>query len=616
MNTSSTAFSVSEGASFSLCRDGHEERLELAPEPLLQAPRVGVRETERVSFILRTSHPMARALLWVQDIGLDPTSERLPIGTEDLHEYIWAPEDQIFLNHFGWSNLTIELLTTQGRQTLYTGLDIFATKLNEDRVRGMLLYLESRMEDITRSCFTATSQQTGGSAVGQTLLVLLQESEHQISRLRSLLPRFQRRKRSRLTPKSVITRVEEATQLTEKSVSWVLSHPDQLVLSSSPVPSSILFGNRYYDIPEVESDTLYEDVNVYENQIIAGYLESLRGRIEEIDRYAEGTQRSVERADYISVPTGFASFSRIQKEYEQKFCTRIREKCSVLERMCLDCAMFFEQHLPVTYTLPEMPKMTPGFLSAPHYYEIFEQIVAWYRLGKLTMSGERYLYGLRTLDKLYEFFCLYQTIGALEHEGWRLDEVSGPRSQSPELMWDARPAEQYSFVRLGAGKLRLFYEVSIHSRPNTFLSLVVSEYSVLDARPIYERRPDFLIELITENKSVFIIMDAKYSTRGVVWKQYLPQLTMKYVHGISSTDGGNSPVVALFVIYPRALGESSDRYDLFHQPSSDMFSRRPTFPLLGAINVSPNNSNEDSDKHPFPLAILLAKTLSVIKQKN
>ena len=107
---------------------------------------------------------------------------------------------------------------------------------------------------------------------------------------------------------------------------------------------------------------------------------------------------------------------------------------------------------------------------------------------------------------------------------------------------------------------------------------------------------------------------------------------MKYIHGIGSTSGGLSPVVALFILYPRARREGSDGYDLFHQQATDLFSSRPSVPLLGTVQVSPSSLSPsdmltvdhepvaDHEDHeivtepPFPLAKLLARTLAIAKQ--
>ncbi|TNZ29962.1 hypothetical protein CGK50_24845, partial [Vibrio parahaemolyticus] len=54
------------------------------------------------------------------------------------------------------------------------------------------------------------------------------------------------------------------------------------------------------------------------------------------------------------------------------------------------------------------------------------------------------------------------------------------------------------------------------------------------------RCPDIVIEVRNENKpSKLIVLDAKYTYPTLAFSKYLPECTMKYVHGIHNRSNKN-----------------------------------------------------------------------------
>ena len=111
-----------------------------------------------------------------------------------------------------------------------------------------------------------------------------------------------------------------------------------------------------------------------------------------------------------------------------------------------------------------MPNLTPKFSSQPHYFEVFVQMVEWYRLGKLNVDREKYLLSLRTLDKLYEFYCLFLLIEALQKSGWELRQSVAKQTIASATRygeWQITPNNEYNFY-YNHKRIKLQYEPRIN----------------------------------------------------------------------------------------------------------------------------------------------------------
>ena len=384
-----------------------------------------VLEDEVISFVLRSPKQLSDVQLWIQDMEVEDVLEEVD-ALHRYYSYWWQPNDQknprLFLNHFGQSTITIIFSdpAQSGEMTLYAVIEVLARKINKERAEQMLTFLETRLEDVTRHCFSLTHK-TAASKCATTVpaSVLLQEVKKQLSQFRSNLPRFRQRKRCRLLPKPFLTDPTTTNALTAHSVTWLLSHLDALIPSATPTSASIYLNSRLFDLQQIEAEILHEDTDVYENQIIHGYVENVASTLSGLTHYYQKTLQSLNIQRYSEpIPGDYGSFDELRNRYGRKYYAKLITICEQLQQECQFCIQFIEKHLPVRRSITEMPEMTPAFLAHAHYREIFELIVDWYRLGRPNVSGDQFLYGLRTLDKLYELFCLFRTIEALSVCGW------------------------------------------------------------------------------------------------------------------------------------------------------------------------------------------------------
>lgn len=610
-------------------RGGHSwEPLDLTELPDTDPPSVRVVEDEPVELVLRCRDDV-QPRLYLQDLELDrPLRQNLG----DFFEFRWEPRPGgpvPFLNHFGYCLLTINYLVGPEEEVVcHASVEVFARKPNAERAERILDYLETRLEDVSRSCFSATplaaphspTEAKEGDEIPAS--ILLQSIANHLQVFAALLPRFRYRKRCRLAPTPRRIKAAHAANLTEQSVHWALTHLDTLLPVGAPTPGSIPVGGRFYELDEIETYALTEETNLYENQVIAGYLESIAARLSEFERFCLEQLRLVESEGFIAqVPPGYGSIFDIKRKIGRKRFGKLLSECAALQRNCADQVVFWHKHLPVARAVREMPEVTPGFLSSPHYHQVFRQIVAWHGLGRLNLAGERFLYGLRTIDRLYEFYCLFRLVETIKDAGWAATgqraqafaqraQASAPR-HGESLGGDARPDTVYTF-RNGVGeRITLFYEPEIEREPDTVLGLV----RTMEGGTSF--LPDFVLkfESATDEPPSYLILDAKYVSPYIALNFELTKITMKYLHGIGVPNGGHSPVKGIFVLHPQSFhaAVSGSPYHAYHARNFGLFSDTPAIPALAVVELTPGTGNEP-DAGDAALLRVLQRALEVLRR--
>jgi len=573
---------MTEALSLSLLRRGHHpadsrdpsEPLDLADAPDTDPPPVRVTEDEPVEFVLRCPEDV-QPRLYVQDVEMDrPFRQK----TADGFEYWWEPHaggPSWFLNHFGYCILTVEFLSgpDQHESVAYAAVEVFARKPNAERAERILDYLESRMEDVSRSCFNAAHPGADQDADGGA-------------------------------PQT--GDVAASVLLQSIAVHWALTHLDTLMPVGAPTPGSIAVGGRFYEMDEIETYALTEETNVYENQVIAGYLESIAARLSDVERFCLGQLQALESEGFVaSVPAGYGSIFDIKRKVGRKRFGKLLAECTALQREAADQSAFWRQHLPVARTVREMPTVTPGFLSSPHYHQAFRQIVAWHGLGRLNLASERFLYSLRTIDRLYEFYCLFRLVETLRESGW---EPAGRQRRPPApsaragLDWEARPDNVYAFANHRGERATLFYEPEIERA----VSGALGENTLGLVRTMEGGAgflPDFVLKFETAGaQPSYLILDAKYVSPSLALnfersRSELTKITMKYLHGIGAPEGGRSPVQGIFVLHPQSFHSAAPGppFRAYHARGFDLFSETPAVPFLAAVELTPGDERPQDE---------------------
>jgi hypothetical protein len=104
--------------------------------------------------------------------------------------------------------------------------------------------------------------------------------------------------------------------------------------------------------------------------------------------------------------------------------------------------------------------------------------------------------------------------------------------------------------------------------------------------PNARRTPDFVIEVenrqsLGDQSSSLIVLDAKYMLKTKVFEEELHKCTMKYVHGIHSSQG-QSVVNTMILLFPESDLRRPGRYSSYHAFPYGINGTNPVYPVIGS----------------------------------
>ncbi len=613
-----------------LAGDRRGERIEIPRfDPMASAaPCAWIREDEAICFELVSPCGTESPVLWISDLPKPPSNSK--IIRKQMH-YFWHPESRgvnqyqaFFLNCFGSCQLDIEIQNKGGGQQWIelAPFEVRAKKITAERLRKIIQYLAAHMDDLTDSVFSVTQVAVGQR--GRKVSTFLKAVEEGLHLFEQQLPILLTRYCTRLVPKRVVRMPGANDYFEANTAEWLLSHLDTLMPAADLDNAVATIDGHPYTASKLEVSELVEDSDVYENQVLHSYLNSIKTFLvetrKECDRIQSqaspaGTEEPAESVPYKGDASRYVSFSiEIKTSVRELFKAR-RTKCDQLLEKSNYLRRVLEEKVPVTRLFAGVPALTPWIKANLHYRILFEKIIRWYQMGRADWSNEEALVGVRSIDELYEYFCLYKLIDGLEKLGFSRKDRSEAESQD-SIYLDSVPKQTYEFEK-GRIHLTLYYEKEIWSpkyktsEESHYLNVegwIWDTYRRKGKRTRFnsKRVPDYIFEILVdqgtsapdrESDRVLAVFDAKYSPADMVFFEKLPLLVMRYVHGISGRAGGISPVLSLYLFHPKDVSQDSKLPPVrsFYTNDYDIFGEKAAIPALGAAEVDPASDWDISD---------------------
>lgn len=540
-----------------------------------------VRETDILSFSIVSPHSFGEPTFYLQDHPL-PLSNQ---NKNDITTEYKTASSRHLLNHFGLASVAVYFNATQKLHRV-TPIDTVAKKINKEQAEKILGYLSLKMADVTKLCFSKT-QAGSDSQPGDNVdtLTKLNFSKKILEIISASRNRFLTQPCKKPSEQLRITPYDDGLHITDKEIDWLFKHLDQLY----PVPqgsSKVLIQNRHYSIDKIQRIVVEKDTNLFENQVIYGFLINLKKFLLDIPDHFKSYRPE-------SKHTGFFTFDSILKTIESPLLQRRHQEAIQLVRQCSDLISFFEKNLPCQDKGVLRPRLTPMAKRYPHYEKSFRLIDEWYMLGQPKWSGANYLFGMKSLDKLYEFFCLYKIIDCFLDAGYLL-QTSETRTPSraagtPGIKAEASDDELsnfYSFMN-GDRTVELFYEPTIWSFSE--LSKANDLVDIFHPGSGYRScwTPDFLIKSSKQKETSYLIFDAKYSDHSNTKEKHLPEIVNKYYLKTRtiSNQGAIEPPGAIKAVYALIPRSYSDDYGMYGGPFN-IGDKLASAPYFGYVKLS------------------------------
>lgn len=240
------------------------------------------------------------------------------------------------------------------------------------------------------------------------------------------------------------------------------------------------------------------------------------------------------------------SIERINKEHIDRHIAKLNGYFKQVKRLKHLYGTIFglDEHSKIAlaksvYSLPECSHVYEQVMP---YKQIYSCMKNYFKYQGFSIDKERLLLSAKTLDSLFEYYCLYSLINMLLKNGFEADSsqqyyylVNIAKNNA-----DLPIANTYYFSK-GQYKVTLYYQSIVSGcyfeNDNMLFRTSANDSGLSNEGVDYNYyNPDFVLKISSAQDSDYIIMDAKYSTFDNIAKHYLSELIIKYVINMAVLD--------------------------------------------------------------------------------
>lgn len=487
-------------------------------------------------------------------------------------------KDTVFGGCFDLVCVSVNIDNGYGEESAYYSdyLRIATTKQTARQVEQMLGEIENSLPSFLEVCFSRSRKKAGLikndiRSIWNTLRII----DEIISVYEENYGYFSNHKKSTVEQDTEIVDVKSMRKIGQESLIWITSNPDNLVVTEKE--SVIKHKEQYYAPTKVKTYISRYSYDIYENRMILGFLRSV---IEYINKQITGFEREILELENIpnsiivQLPNTHELTGRCIYVYYKGVMERFEKKRDVLQELYYRYVRILECMAEGVFSLP---KLTNTFKQVYHYRICYECMVKWFEAGDYSFDHLNYLFKLKTLSRIFEYFCLIKLQTAIVQNGYVLTDTSRVVYDIEDDIEDIN--NKYVFSGHGY-ELTLLYEPTIWvNRLNDDINLYSTGYNFTKRKWNDRWTPDFVMKITTFGNEYYYILDAKYSNFQNVKKRYIPELVLKYSSQIASKDKFFSDVIGVGAIYP------SDSDKMYYFKKNMVNSNRQSLPKYFSLAI-------------------------------
>ena len=174
-----------------------------------------------------------------------------------------------------------------------------------------------------------------------------------------------------------------------------------------------------------------------------------------------------------------------------------------------------------------MPRKTKTFQEIKPYIHVFDIIMHWFQYGEYDLSRENLIIRVKTLEKLFEYYCLIKLLDMFQKNGY-IDSSNAIKFKY--VCNDARYEAEDEipntyYLRKGDSFLTIYYQPVIRS---DLFQNELSLYRVLYYEKENHWEPDFVIKCSKDDQNEYLIFDSKFASRNTIRSARLHDIIQKY----------------------------------------------------------------------------------------
>lgn len=393
---------------------------------------------------------------------------------------------------------------------------------------------------------------------------------------------------------------EKLQYVSNNTLQYITQHPEEL----QPVHYStgIKVGRIFYQPNKTLITDSVKSVDIYENQVVIGFLMYLNTEIARIEQELNSITSSVpqqffETDDYVSssyfvYASTIASLKIILTDVK-----KLQQKYEYLYTS-------YSAVLPIKATpITSMPRFTHLFRSIQQYHQIYQCANSWFSMGAFSLTEERFMLSFIKMSTLYEVYVLAKIIDFFKSAGLKLTDTNRllyPVFETSRFR-NAHCNNVYVFKK-DICTVTVYYQPVIFSTDMSYFSGIglyrntAISFPDSDTGSIIQRRsqsnnpmytPDFLIKYETEGcaGARYLLADAKFSTVKTVRTHQVAKLAYKYLFSISPVSATDT-IIGLCVFNGQSDTDIDKAYNIYDFEQANSIS-----PKAEIITLTENSTD-------------------------
>ena len=384
---------------------------------------------------------------------------------------------------------------------------------------------------------------------------------------------------------SVLVPYEKVKKVSRDSFNWIMQNADQL--ANVPYSSGVQYQGKNYLPYHLKTDASQKSWDVYENRIVISFLHTVLLNAKQIflefDRDILNEERIISRI-HGSFPKEYCAPIITIKSLQISFCRillgKLNHSIDTLQNLYTQYETLFDVQ---TSMLTTLPRKTSTFCEIKPYAQVFKIIVHWFQYGEYSLEKERLILQVKTLDKLFEYYCLLQLLKLLADNGYHKADIQEPAFKYLYTSADGHYQNEQDVANT--------YVLSRnHITATLYYQPVISAFNFENGLTLYRTTskkgyytPDFVLKFsFSEHDEEYIIFDAKFASRDTIKNFRLPEVIRKYSCELCVAANSRAPKM-VWILQGRV---NSNEKAIWRYHNSPLVSVRRPATSFGIVSVN------------------------------
>lgn len=339
-----------------------------------------------------------------------------------------------------------------------------------------------------------------------------------------------------------IVSYQKIRKMTQKDFMWLMKNTERFAQTNNHI--GVKYKDNYLIPDYILSDEQYKNFNIYENKIVLSFLEKVLKNcslvLSELEKNINNAKNfTSSNITNNTLPISLLTLKCLSKQHILTQLKKIKEEFQII----------FSQYKKLwnaeSINSFKLPKRTKIFQEISYYRDVYKVILKWFSFGEFSLIRENTMLKIKTMDTLYEYYCLYKMLEMFERNGWMYsNNIASKFFDYGGTNQDAELCNTFSLYK-GNILLTFYYQ------PKIFGYKCCNDLSLFRTSKESEKEsfwmPDFVFKFQQEKSINYIVLDSKYSNGRNIRKYLLPDVISKYINQMSSINNPHS-IKALFLL--------------------------------------------------------------------